>query len=66
MLLATRFQRFLKRALHKMHGFAESYLRQVKHIGFDYAGDSRIAAGCLSIVHQYNRLPVVRHLNHTG
>ncbi len=39
-------------------------LRQLVHIGIDNAGDPRIAAGGLRVVHQHNGLAVVRHLHH--
>ena len=64
LLVLPRFQRLLQRTLNKVNGLAERDLRQMVHVCLDYAGNARIAAGRLGIVHQYNRLTVVRNLNH--
>ncbi|SAJ03304.1 Uncharacterised protein [Enterobacter cloacae] len=49
-----------------MNGLAERNLRQMVAIRFDNAGNTRISPRGLRIVHQYDGLPVARHLNHPG
>ncbi|MNU06541.1 hypothetical protein D3C72_2517720 [compost metagenome] len=63
-LYASRFERLFQRALHKMNRLTQRNLRQMVHIRLDDAGDTRITAGGLRIIHQDNRLAVMRHLNH--
>ncbi|MNO07416.1 hypothetical protein D3C81_2295910 [compost metagenome] len=47
-----------------MDRLSQRDLRQLIHISLDNAGNTRVAAGGLSIVHQYNRLTVVWNLYH--
>ena len=65
LLILPGFQCLLQRTLHKMNWLTERNLRQMVAIRFDNAGNTRISSRGLRIVHQHNRLAVMRHLHHT-